>query len=77
MAKDPDVGCVDPPISRVAGELSTLFRQMIYQTTAQFIMVGFGDPDADTKGKIETLTGILHIMQPRWHLSSKPLSELV
>ncbi|PKK54194.1 hypothetical protein CI102_1024 [Trichoderma harzianum] len=77
MAKDPDVGCVDPPISRVAGELSTLFRQMIYQTTAQFIMVGFGDPDADTKDKIETLTGILHIMQPRWHLSSKPLSESV
>ncbi|KAL6805373.1 hypothetical protein J3E68DRAFT_441833 [Trichoderma sp. SZMC 28012] len=70
MAKDPDVGCVDPPISRVAGELSTLFRQMIYQTTAQFIMVGFGDPDADTKDKIETLTGILHIMQPRWHLSN-------
>ncbi|KAL6831257.1 hypothetical protein J3E69DRAFT_354190 [Trichoderma sp. SZMC 28015] len=69
MAKDPDVGCVDPPISRVAGELSTLFRQMIYQTTTQFIMVGFGDPDADTKDKIETLTGILHIMQPRWHLS--------
>ncbi|KAL6701103.1 hypothetical protein J3F84DRAFT_392762 [Trichoderma pleuroticola] len=70
MAKDPDVGCADPPISRVAGELSTLFRQMIYQTTAQFIMFGFGDPDADTKNKIETLTGILHVMQPRWHLSN-------
>ncbi|KAL7963418.1 hypothetical protein V8C34DRAFT_322270 [Trichoderma compactum] len=70
MSKDPDVGCADPPISRIAGELSTLFRQMIYQTTAQIIMIGFGDPDADTKNKIETLTGILHVMQPRWHLSN-------
>ncbi|KAL7915278.1 hypothetical protein GGI35DRAFT_488994 [Trichoderma velutinum] len=76
MAKDPDVSCVDPPISRLAGEFSTLFRQMIYQTTAQLIMVGFGDPDADTKNKIDTLTGILQVMQPRWHLSTVLLNIL-
>ncbi|KAL7944092.1 hypothetical protein V8C42DRAFT_96239 [Trichoderma barbatum] len=76
MAKDLDMGCVDRPVSSVTGELSTLFRQMIYQTTAQLIMVGFGDPDADIKNKIDTLTGLLHAMRSRWHLSTVFLNIL-
>ncbi|KAL7935789.1 hypothetical protein V8C35DRAFT_298248 [Trichoderma chlorosporum] len=70
MAEGLDMSCVERPVWSVLGELSPLFRQMVYQAAAQYITIGFGNPDADTKRKIRTLTSLLRARQRRWHLSA-------